>query len=267
MRPLWAAHPGRSVDAVSPERDDLADSPVVDLLDCFLRGLAVPGHQAAGDFEVLLRGLFTRLEHAMKARRVDGERLFHEDVAAFIHGVFDMHGAESGRGGQQDHVARIERVDGLLVGIHADELPLRGHVDLLGLPVSGSRGFFPRGVHLVVPYFAAGVGEIFREIFQAPFDAIGKDVGHGPQFRGAVGAQGVQGGAGASSAATHQGDLDGVVFAGIGPGGKAAGQGCGRQALPDCWRKLRRVDLLFCMGVSFKAGVSLPSHSGSGVGG
>ena len=151
---------------------------------CFFRGLAVAGHQAAGDFEVLLRGFFTRLEHAMKARRVDGERLFHEDVAAFVHGVFDMDGTERGRGGQQDHVARIERVDGLSVGIHADELAFRGNVDLLGSPVCGSRDLSPAEFTWSYRTSRLGSERYFVRYFKLPSTRSGKTSAMAQSFVG-----------------------------------------------------------------------------------
>ena len=48
-----------------------------------------------------------------------------------LHGVFEVDRPEGRRRGQQDDAARVERVDGLPVAVHADELPLRRHVDLL----------------------------------------------------------------------------------------------------------------------------------------
>ena len=93
-------------------------------------------------------------------------------------------GRKAGRRGQEHHAAGAERIDGLLVGVQADELPLRRHVDLLGeLAGAGLRGWSEPGI---------------------------EEVGHGAELRRPWGLQGLGGGAGAASAATDQGDLDGV---------------------------------------------------------
>ena len=62
------------------------------------------------------------------ARRVDGDRLLHEDVLAGFDRRFEVHRAEAGRRGEDHQVGAA--VDRLLVGVEADELPLLGHVDL-----------------------------------------------------------------------------------------------------------------------------------------
>ena len=71
-------------------------SPVVDLSDRLFQRLVVAAHQAAGDLEVLPLGLFARPEHAANARRIDGERLLHEDVAALLRRRIRDGGPEAG---------------------------------------------------------------------------------------------------------------------------------------------------------------------------
>ena len=64
----------------------------------------------------------------------------------FGHGIFDVDRPEGRRRGQQHHAARCQRVDGLLVAVQADELPLLGHVHLLGeLLREGSAGWTGAG--------------------------------------------------------------------------------------------------------------------------
>ncbi len=92
-----------------------------------------------------------------------------------------------------------DRVDGLLVAVQADELPLLGHVDLLF--------------------------ELLRKGLRAGLEPVVEEVGHGPELRGALGAQGLRGGAGAAAAAADQGQFDRVVLAGIAAGGNLAQQG------------------------------------------
>ena len=45
----------------------------------------------------------------------------------------EMDPAEGAGRGEHDHVARPEAVHGLLVGVKADEPPVRGNVDLGGV--------------------------------------------------------------------------------------------------------------------------------------
>ena len=105
-------------------------APVVDLLDGLFQRLVVAAHQAAGDLEVLLLGLLAGLEHAADAGGVDGERLLHEHVAALRHGVFHVDRPEGRGRGQQHDAAGADAVDGLLVGVEAEELAVGRHVDL-----------------------------------------------------------------------------------------------------------------------------------------
>ena len=118
----------RGVLAIGPDGNHVADGALVDLVDGPGQRQAVAAHQPAGDLEVLLRGFLARPEHAADARGIDGERFFHEDVAALGHGILHVDGPEARRRGQQHQPARRHGVDGLLVGVQADELPLLGHV-------------------------------------------------------------------------------------------------------------------------------------------
>ena len=168
------------------------------------------------------------LQNAADARGVHGERFLHEDVAALGHGVFEVDGPESRRRGQQHDAARPHRVDGLLVGVQANELPLLGHVDLLGE--------------------LAGQGP------QAGLQAGIEEVGHRPELRGALGAQGLGGCPGAASAAAHQGNLDRVLFAGIGPRGKRAGQRRAGHDAAGLLKNLRREEVLLLRSRVFMKG-------------
>ena len=158
----------------------------MDPLHDLLQRLVVATHQAARDFQVLLLGFFPGLEHAADARRVDREGLFHEHVAALRDRVFQMDRPESRRRGQNDEAPRGDQVNGLLVSVKAEELPIRGHVDVLA--------------------------ELVREILQAGRHAVAEHVGHGHQLLRTLRGQGVDGGPRSAAAAAHQRDLDGVVF-------------------------------------------------------
>ena len=174
----------------------------MDLLDGLFQRLVVAAHQAAGDLEVLLRGLLAGLQHAANARRVDGERFLHEHVAALRHGVFQVDRPEAGRRGQQHDAAGAQRVDGLLVAVQPTNCRSLGTSTCL-----------------------ANCSARFLRLAASRFV---EDVGHGPELGRALGAQGLGGGPGAASAAADQGDLDRVVLAGVGPRRQRAGQGRAR---------------------------------------
>ena len=99
-----------------------------------------------------------RLQHAPQAGGVGGERFLHEHVHAFLHGVFELQGTDVGKAGQHGHVVGTQAVDGLLVGVEADELPFLGHVH----PVAetNGQGFVPAsaGPRPRRPWHRAGPG-------------------------------------------------------------------------------------------------------------
>ena len=163
----------------------------------------MPAHQAAGDLEILLARLLAGLEHSANARRIDGERLLHEDVAALGDGVLQVNRPEGGRRRQDHDPAGRHQVDGLPIGVESDELPLRGNVHLLG--------------------------QLLAKRSQAAAEAVRKGVGHSDEFCRSLGAQRLGGRAAAPSPATHQGNPDGVVFRGISPVGNGRGQRGPRQ--------------------------------------
>ena len=93
---------------------------------------------------------------------------------------------------------RIDAVDGLLEGVEAVELALVGYVDAI-------LDFIDRIEH-----------------FEAAFQAVGKEVGHGDELdRTGLGAKRLFAGARAASTATNQGDLDGLVAGRVGRSGNA----------------------------------------------
>ena len=188
-----------SVYAIDPQRVHVADGPVVDPLDDLFPPPRMPPHEAGRHLEVLPLRLRDRLEHAAHSRRVDRERLLHEHVHPFLHGVFEVQRAEGGGGGEHGDVAGPQAVDGLLVGVEAQEHPLRRNVDLVA-------------EHLLQPLVA-------------PLLTLFEDVGHGVQFDRAAGrGERVGHRARAAIAAAHQGQADGVVC-----GGMAVGHGHARQ--------------------------------------
>ena len=183
----------RVVYAIGPTGDDFSDRAVVDLLDRVFQRFVVAAHQPAGNLEVLLGGLLAGVEHAANARGVDRKRFLHEDIDSLLDRVFEVDRPEGGRSGQHHDAAGIQRVDRLSIAVHADELPLLGHI------------------HLFL--------ELLGEGLQAGLEAVLEDVGHRPELGGATGAQGVCHCAGASPAAAHQRNFDRVALGRIRPGG------------------------------------------------
>ncbi len=117
---------------------------------------------------------------------------------ALAHRFFEVAGAESGRGGQNDNVGQR---DGMLISVESDELVLLRHIHAFGLA----------GLERVVTFVQLILG----------------DIAHGDQFEWAGGAEGLAGGACAPSAAADQGDLEGVVAGGENARGQAGGGGEG----------------------------------------
>ncbi len=143
-------------------------------------------------------GFPARLEHAADARRVDGERLLHEHVAALLDGVLEMDRPEGGRRGEEDNAAGGQCIDRLPVGVQTEELAFRRHVDLLV--------------------------ELLGEVLEAAVEPMFEHIGHGHKLGWALGRQGIGGGPGAAAAAADQGHVDRIVLAGVAPRRQRAGQ-------------------------------------------
>ena len=170
-------------------------------------------HQAHAHLEVLLRRLLGQREHLARGGAVDRDRLLHEDVQALLDGVGEVDPAEGRRRGEDRHVARLQAVHRLLVGVEADELAVLGHVDL--------------------------VGELLLQLRVAAVEAVLEDVGHGHQLdRAVLGRQGVGRRAGAAAAAADQGHLDRVVLGGVDGRNGDPRQGRGRGDLAGVLQKL-----------------------------
>jgi hypothetical protein len=85
--------------------DDVADRAVVNPLDRFDVLRLVAPLQTDRDHQVLLLGFFDGGQDAAHARGVGGDRLFHEDVLAFVDRVLELLRLEAGRRGDHDQVA------------------------------------------------------------------------------------------------------------------------------------------------------------------
>ena len=196
-------------------------------------------HQSGGDLEVLLLRRLAGPQNLPHAARIGGEALLHEDVHALLDRVVQVRRAEAGVRGQQGHVARPQAVDGLAIGVEAEELPLLGHVDLLA--------------------------ELLAQRLVRGLQAILEQVGHGDQLdRPAGGRKGVAHRAAAAVAAADDGQPDGVVLAGVDVRNDRARQASTRRpSLAVFFRKSRRGVTSFA--VLFMAGV--PRYGVQRVGG
>ena len=181
----------------------IADFAVVDAIGHLLERPAVTGHQSHAHLEVLRHRIFGQLEHPARRRTIRRQRLFHEDVQALADGVAEMHPAKSQRRGKDRHVARLQAIHRLLVGVEADELPLVRHVD--------------------------PIAELLLQGAEAAVEAVLEGVAHGHQLdRAALDRQGVGRRAGAPAAAADQRHLDRVVLRRVDVRDGDARQGRGR---------------------------------------
>ena len=111
---------------ICPQGDDIADLAVLDALRERLAGPAVADHQSHADLQVLLDRLVGQRQHLAGGRAIDGGRLLHEDVDALFDGVAKMRPAKRRRRAQDRHVARLKAIDGVAIGVEAEELPVLG---------------------------------------------------------------------------------------------------------------------------------------------
>ncbi len=164
-------------------------------------------HQPCGDLEILLFGGLARPDDPPDSHRIGSKTLLHEDVHPLLHRVLQVSRPEAGMGRQQGHVARLQAVDRLAVGVEAQELPVGGNVD--------GRGEFPAKVPVrdLEPWL--------------------EDVGHGDQLGVAVGdRQGVGHRPGSAASAADQRQADRVVLGGVDAWNRHTGQGGARGQFP-----------------------------------
>ena len=181
----------------------------------------MPAHQAGANLEVLLLGSFPGAEDALDAARVGREILLHEDVDAFLHCILQVRRAESGVRGQHGDVAGPQAINGMAVGIEAQETALGRHVNPLAQRLGqGVVGL----INLLLPDvghgdeldWAAGTrkrGPLGAAVVAQDKSARRHGIGHGPT---------------AASAAADQGEPNRVVLGGVHVRQRHACQGRGR---------------------------------------
>ena len=87
----------------------------------------------------------------------------------------------------------------LLVGVEAGEATLAGHIDF------------------------GGEATVVAQFAEAALDAVGEGVAHGDELDVRVGAEGLAGGAGATTAAADQADFEGIAAGGMDGGSQRQG--------------------------------------------
>ena len=175
---------------VDAHRDDLADRAVVNPPQGFqVRSLMV-ALQADTNLQLLFLGDLVGLQHLPDTGGIDGHRLFHEDVLAGLHGVFEMDRTEAGRRGEDDQIDAA--VDHLLVGVKPGE-------DLLG-----------HDLHAVALFLQSPLDAV-HDIAGVVFERIAD----GGQLDVAVGGKCLHGGSRSAPAAADESHLDRVVAAGV----------------------------------------------------
>jgi hypothetical protein len=146
----------------SAHGDNVADGAIVQPLDGFQIRLLMMPLQADGHLEILLLGLLGGGQHLAHAGAIDRHRFLHENMFALAHRFLEMGRSKSGRRGQNHD---IRQRDGMLIGVESDEFVLFRHIH--------------------------AVGVIGLEFVVAAVQAVFESVGHGDQFEGAGGAEGL----------------------------------------------------------------------------
>jgi len=158
--------------------------------------------QAGGDLEVLLLGGGTGRDHPPDRRRIGRKRLLHEDMNALRDRVFQLLRPETRVAGEHRHITRPQVIDGPAPGVETREPP------------------FGRDIHLRT------VGP--AQVLVGAGQAVLEEVRHRHQLDRPVGRiEGVGRRPAAASAATDQGQADGVIAPRVYHGDGDPGQ-CGR---------------------------------------
>ena len=198
------------VHAVSPQHLDIADLSRLDAVEQLVAGYAMPAHEAHAHLEVALGGIVGQLQHLARARPVHGNRLLHEDVEPFLDRVGEVDPAECRRRGQDHDVARPQTIHGFPIRIEADEFVIVGYLNLVADLLS-------------------------FEVLVTRVKVVGKDVRHRHQLgRALLDGKCVLRRTGTAAAASHQGELDRVVFAGMHGGNRHARQRRGHRHGARC---------------------------------
>lgn len=164
--------------------DDVADASTCDLVEGRFHARVVTPAEADHEGEIFFLCEASGFEAGADAGGVGGEGFFGEDMFSCGDCGGELDGAEGGVGCEDDDVDAC--VDDLLIGVEADELFFGGDLD-------ARCGF---------------CAEFFGDAGERGFEAIFEDVAHGDESGVGVGAEGLDGGAGASTAAADEADAE-----------------------------------------------------------
>ena len=120
-----------------------------------------------------------------------------------------MHPAKRHGRRQYHDIARPQAINGLLIGVKAEELSLRRHIDLLG-----PEAHHPAIGRAVRAWITGGVDQAFV----AALEPVGENIGHRDKFDwAALAGHRVSRSAGPSPPTANEGDLDCVILARVNP--------------------------------------------------
>src|SRR5688572_8311186 len=175
--------------AVATHEDDVADLAALNTLGQLLECLTVTRHQAHADLEILFRSFLAECEHPLARWAVHRHGFFHEDVQTFLDGVCEMNPPERWWRRQDHHVARLQAIHRVLVGVKPEKPALLRYIH--------------ERANLWVP----------AQSTEAVLELGLERVGHRDELNGAKAgrAERIADRARAASAATHEGQLYGVI--------------------------------------------------------
>ena len=195
------AHPAAAGQAVGADVGDFAHGAAVDLVDQGGPGRGMAALQAGRIFTPFFSASSPARSMRCRPIGIGGKGLLHEDIDALLHRVFDVDGADVGPGGAHGNVAGAQDVDGLLVGVEAQEHPVRRHVGM--------------------------VRKLLFDRFELALHGADVEVRHGVQLDGSLvgGVEGVNHRSGTPASGPDQGQSDGVVVGNVNAGGRLAQNG------------------------------------------
>jgi len=180
--------PGRLAVPIAAHGYDVANGAVVEPLEGLAIAFVIMPLQTDDYLKPFLFGFRSRGHEAPDAGGIGGDGFFGENIFALLDRFLELHGTKTGRRSQDDYIGQS---DGLFIGVETDKLAIGRHVHFFLMDSA--------------------------EIIEAAFEFIFEGIRHGHELDGAFRFEGLVGGAGAASAATDQGKLEGV-----GPRGEGA---------------------------------------------
>ena len=187
--------PHAAADPIDTAAHDVANFAVVNAVNGLAVVALVMALQTHHYVQFFLLGLLGSFQHAANTWAVGGHGFFHEYVLVLPNCFFKMEGTKAGWSGQNHHVGQGHC---LFVAVETDKHSLFWHINFCFCVHNITRRVFV--------FFA-------RQVFIRFFQTVLESVGHSHDFDVLAGAEGLLRGTRAASAATHEGNFDGVVCA------------------------------------------------------